>query len=32
MNAATKIAHADFGTTRDGAAIRIYTLTNQKGV
>src|ERR1700689_4792297 len=32
MNAATKIVHADFGTTRDGAAIRIYTLTNQKGV
>jgi aldose 1-epimerase len=32
MNAATKIVGEDFGTTRDGAAIHIYTLTNQKGV
>ncbi len=32
MNAATKIVSADFGATRDGSAIRIYTLTNQKGV
>src|SRR5450631_2910961 len=29
MTAATKIAQADFGTTRDGAPIRIYTLTNE---
>jgi aldose 1-epimerase len=32
INAATKLVQADFGTTRDGAAIRIYALTNQKGV
>jgi aldose 1-epimerase len=32
MNAATEIVPADFGTTRDGTPIRIYTLTNQKGV
>src|SRR5258708_382515 len=32
MNAATKITQGDFGQTRDGAAIRIFTLINQKGV
>jgi aldose 1-epimerase len=32
MNAATKIASSDFGTTRAGAKVRIYTLTNSKGV
>jgi aldose 1-epimerase len=32
MNAATKITRSDFDATPDGAAIRIYTLTNQKGV
>jgi aldose 1-epimerase len=32
MMAAPKITHADFGAMPDGATIRIYTLTNQKGV
>jgi len=32
MNAATKIVSSDFGTTRAGAKVRIYTLTNSKGV
>ncbi len=32
MNAATKIAEAGFGSTRDGVAVHIYTLTNAKGV
>jgi aldose 1-epimerase len=32
MNAATKITHAEFGKTGDGAAVRIYTLTNKNGV
>jgi aldose 1-epimerase len=32
MNAATKITQADFGTTRDGVPVHIYTLTNAKGL
>jgi len=32
MNAATKIVSSDFGTTRSGAKVRIFTLTNSKGV
>ena len=32
MNAATKIGEANFGATRDGVAVNIYTLTNGKGV
>ena len=32
MTAATQITHADFGATREGAAVRIYTLTNENGV
>ena len=32
MAAATKIGQSDFGKTRDGAPVRIYTLTNKNGV
>ncbi len=32
MQAATKITHADFGATPDGTAIRIFSLTNSKGL
>lgn len=32
MNAATKPTHSGFGKTRDGVAVNIYTLTNDKGV
>ena len=32
MHAATKIVSGDFGKTREGAATRIYTLTNKSGV
>jgi aldose 1-epimerase len=32
MQAATRITRADFGKTRDGAAVSIYTLTNKNGV
>ena len=32
MNAATKITQGDFGKMPGGAAIRIFTLANQKGV
>src|SRR5690349_4404525 len=32
MNAATKQGHADWGRTREGVPVRIYTLTNQHGV
>jgi aldose 1-epimerase len=32
MNAATKLVSGDFGKTREGAPVRIYTLTNKSGV
>ncbi len=32
MNAATKLSHADWGKTREGAAAKLYTLTNRNGV
>ena len=32
MNAATKLASADFGALREGASVRIYTLTNRHGL
>lgn len=32
MNAATKIVSADFGTTPAGAKVKLYTLTNAKGL
>src|SRR5580704_4342971 len=32
MHAATKIVSGDFGKTREGAAVRIYALTNKSGV
>lgn len=32
VHAATKVSQADFGKTRDGVAIQIYTLTNTKGM
>jgi aldose 1-epimerase len=32
MHAATKIVSGDFGKTREGAATRIFTLTNKSGV
>ena len=32
MSAATKMTQADFGAMPDGVKVRIYTLTNQKGV
>jgi aldose 1-epimerase len=32
MQAATKIVSGDFGKTREGAAVRIFTLTNKHGV
>ena len=32
MNAATKLSHADWGKTREGAGVQIYTLTNKNGV
>lgn len=32
LNAATKLTHSDFGSTRDGKPVRIYTLTNPHGV
>ena len=32
MNAATKQTSADWGKTREGTLVRIYTLTNQHGV
>lgn len=32
MNAATKLTRAEFGKTRDGAQVSIYTLTNKNGV
>src|ERR1700719_212169 len=32
MHAATKIVSGDFGKTREGAAVRIFTLTNKHGV
>jgi aldose 1-epimerase len=32
MHAATKLVSGDFGKTRDGVKVRIFTLTNAKGV
>ena len=32
MHAATKIVSGDFGKTREGTPVRIYTLTNKSGV
>jgi aldose 1-epimerase len=32
MHAATKLVSGDFGKTREGAAVRIFTLTNKNGV
>jgi len=32
MNAATSIKRSDFGKTRDGAAVSLYTLTNKNGL
>jgi aldose 1-epimerase len=32
MNGATKLVSGDFGKTREGAAVRIFTLTNNHGV
>ena len=32
LHAATKIVSGDFGKTREGAPVRIYTLTNRNGV
>jgi aldose 1-epimerase len=32
MQGATKLVSGDFGKTREGAAVRIYTLTNKSGV
>jgi aldose 1-epimerase len=32
MHAATKIVSGDFGKTREGAPVRIFTLTNKSGV
>jgi aldose 1-epimerase len=32
MQAATKLTSADFGKTREGTPVRIYTLTNASGV
>ena len=32
MQAATAIQRADFGKTRDGVAVSVYTLTNKNGV
>ena len=32
MQAATSIQRADFGKTREGAAVSVYTLTNKSGV
>ncbi|MGA3203991.1 MAG: aldose epimerase family protein [Bryobacteraceae bacterium] len=32
MNGATKLVSGDFGKTREGAAVRIFTLTNKHGV
>jgi aldose 1-epimerase len=32
IHAATKIVSGDFGKTREGAAVRIYALTNKSGV
>jgi len=32
MHAATKLVSGDFGKTREGAPVRIYTLTNKSGV
>jgi aldose 1-epimerase len=32
MQAATKVTSADFGKTREGTPVRIYTLTNASGV
>ena len=32
MNGATKLVSGDFGKTREGAAVRIFTLTNKNGV
>jgi aldose 1-epimerase len=32
MQAATSIQRADFGKTRDGVAVSVYTLTNKSGV
>jgi aldose 1-epimerase len=32
MQAATPIQRADFGKTKDGAAVSVYTLTNQNGL
>ena len=32
MQAATKVTSADFGKTREGTPVRIYTLTNANGV
>src|SRR5258708_36873188 len=32
MQAATKLTSADFGKTREGTPVRIYTLTNAGGV
>ena len=32
IHAATKISKADFGKTKDGAAVQIFTLTNSSGM
>jgi aldose 1-epimerase len=32
VNGATKLVSGDFGKTREGAAVRIFTLTNKSGV